>query len=69
VLEKPESWCFQQVAACKIEVVSSQRVGAHKNDNVYNIKTNYHVNKKRFSPFMGFFRNICLCIIDVCDWC
>ena len=34
VLEKLESWCSQQVAACKTEVVSSQRVGTHKNDNV-----------------------------------
>jgi hypothetical protein len=63
VLEKPESWCSQQVAACKTEVVASQRVGSHKNDNVKKIKTTYHINKKRFSLFMGFLRNICLCIL------
>jgi hypothetical protein len=52
---------------CKTEVVASQRVGAHKNDNVQKIKTTYHIKKKRFSPFMGFLRNICLCILHVCD--
>jgi hypothetical protein len=50
VLEKPESWCSQQVAACKIEVVASRGVGAHKNDNVKKIKITYHIKKKRFFP-------------------
>jgi hypothetical protein len=67
VLEKPESWCSQQVVACKTEVVASKGVGAHKNDNVQKIKTTYHIKKKRFSPFMGFLRNICLCVFHVCD--
>jgi hypothetical protein len=67
VLEKPESWCSQQVVACKTEVVASKGFGAHKNDNVQKIKTTYHIKKKRFSPFMGFLGNICLCVFHVCD--
>jgi hypothetical protein len=56
VLEKPESWCSQQVVACKTEVVASRGVGAHKNDNVQKINITYHIKKKRFFPFMGFLR-------------
>jgi hypothetical protein len=48
VLEKQESWCSQQVAACKTEVVASKGVGAPKNDNVQKINTTYHINKKKF---------------------
>jgi hypothetical protein len=63
VLEKPESRCSQQVAACKIEVVASRGVGAPKNDNVQNMKITYHIKKKRFLPFMGFLREyLSLCI-------
>jgi hypothetical protein len=65
VLEKPESWCSQQVATCKTEVVASQRDGAHKNDNVQKIKTTYHMKKKRFSPFMGFLRKISVSVYFV----
>jgi hypothetical protein len=50
VLEKSESWCSQQVVTCKIEVVASRGVGAHKNDNVKKIKITYHIKKKRFFP-------------------
>ena len=67
MLEKPESWCSQQFVACKKKVVASKGFGAHKNDNVQKIKTTYHINKKRFSPFMGFLRNIYLCIVHVCE--
>ena len=67
VLVKLGSWCSQQFVACETEVVSSQRVGAHKNNNVHKIKTTYCIKKKRFSPFMGFLRNICLCILHVRD--
>jgi hypothetical protein len=35
-------------------------------DNVHNVKITYHIKKKRFSPFMGFLKNICLRIIHVC---
>jgi hypothetical protein len=67
VLEKTKSWCSQQVAACKTEVVASLRVGAHKYDNVQNVKITYHIKKKRFLPFMGFLRNIRLCIFHMCE--
>jgi hypothetical protein len=50
VLEKPESWCSQQVVSCKTEVVASKGVGAPKNDNVQKIKITYHIKKKRFFP-------------------
>ena len=66
MLEKPENWFSRQVVAFKIEVVASKGVGAHKNDNVHKIKTTYHIKKKRFSPFMGFLVNICLCVYHVC---
>ena len=69
MLEKPESWCSQQVAACKTEVVASQRVGAHKNDNVQKIKSTSHINKKRFFPLWVSSRisvSVCfMCVIDV----
>jgi hypothetical protein len=67
VLEKPRVLCSKQVASCKTEVVASQIVGAHKNDNVQKINTTYHIKKKRFSPFMDFLKNICLCILHVSD--
>jgi hypothetical protein len=46
-------------------VVASQRVGADKNDNVKKKKTTYHMKKKKFYPFMGFLKNICLFILHV----
>jgi hypothetical protein len=69
VLEKPESWCSQQVFACKKEVVASKGVGSHKNDNVHKIKNTYHIKKKRFSLY-GFPQKISvsiyfMCVIDV----
>jgi hypothetical protein len=67
VLEKPESWCSQQVVACKTEVVASRGVGAHKNDNVQKIKITYHIKKKRFFPLWVSLGNICLYIFHVCD--
>jgi hypothetical protein len=67
VLEKPESWCSQQVAACKTEVVASKGVGAPKNDNVQKINITYHIKKKRFFPLWVSSGNICLCIFHVCD--
>ena len=65
MLEKPESWCSQQVVACKTEVVASKGFGAHNNDNVQKIKTTYHMKKKRFSPFMGFLRKISVSVYFV----
>jgi hypothetical protein len=63
VLENPESWCSQQVAACKTEVVASLWVGAHMYDNVKNVKITYHIKKKRFLLDMGFLRKyLSLCI-------
>jgi hypothetical protein len=67
VLEKPESWCSQQVASCKMEVVASKGVGAPKNDNVKKINITYHIKNKRFFPLWFSSRNICLCIFHVCD--
>jgi hypothetical protein len=69
VLEKPYSWCYQQVDSCKTKVVASKGVGAHKNDNVQKIKTTYHIKKKRFSLY-GFPQEIFvsvyfMCVIDV----
>jgi hypothetical protein len=63
VLENPESWCSLQVEAFKTEVVASLCVGAHMYDNVKNVHITYHINKKRFLPFMGFLRKyLSLCI-------
>jgi hypothetical protein len=68
VLEKLESWCSQQVVACKTEVVASRGVGAHKIDNVKKIKITYHIKKKkRFFPLWVSSQNICLYIFHVCD--
>jgi hypothetical protein len=67
VIEKTDSWFSQQVAACKIEVVASRGVGAHKYDNVKKIKITYHIKKKRFFPLWVSSGNICLCIFHVCD--
>jgi hypothetical protein len=69
VIEKPKSWCSQQVVACKTKVVASREVGAHKNDNVQKIKITYHIKKKRFFPY-GFPQEIYIsvyfmCVIDV----
>jgi hypothetical protein len=67
VLEKLESWCSQQVVACKIEVVSPRGVGGHKNDNVNKINITYHIKKKRFFPLWVSAGNICLFIFHVYD--
>jgi hypothetical protein len=56
VLEKLESWCSEQVVACKTKVVASKGVGDYKNDNVHKIKTTYQIKKKSCFPFMGFLR-------------
>ena len=65
MLEKPESWCSQHVAACKTEVVASQRVGAHKNDNVQNINITYHIKKNIFSLYV-FPREISVSVYLIC---
>jgi hypothetical protein len=54
VLEKPESWCSQQVASCKTEVVASKGVGAHKNDNVQNIKDCLSFQEEEVFSLYGF---------------
>ena len=66
MLEKPESWCSQQVAACKAEIVASQLVGGHMYDNVKNVKITYHIKKKRFLPFYGFPREISVSVYFIC---
>ena len=62
--------CFsQQVVACKIEVVASKGVGAHKHDNVHKINITYHIKKKRFFPLWvssGMYVSVYfMCVIDV----
>jgi hypothetical protein len=68
VLEKIESWCSQQVASCKIEVVALLGVGAHMYDNVKNVTITYHIKKMRFLPCMGFLgKYLSLCFSYMCD--
>jgi hypothetical protein len=69
VLEKPESWCSQQVAACKTEVVSSRGVGAPKNDNVKKKKISLIISRRRGFSLYGFPQEIYvfvyfMCVID-----
>ena len=69
MLEKLESWCSQQVVACKEEVVASRGVGAHKNDNVQKIKILIISRRRGFSLY-GFPQEISvsvyfMCVIDV----
>ena len=67
MLEKPESWCSQQAAACKIEVVASKGVGDPNNDNLKKINITYHIKNKRFFPLWVSSANIYLYIFHVCD--
>jgi hypothetical protein len=69
VLDKPKSWCSQQVVACKKEVVASRGVGAHKHDNVQKIKI-LIISRRRGFFLYGFPQEIFvsvyfMCVIDV----
>jgi hypothetical protein len=54
VLEKPESWFSQQVASSKTEVVASQRVGAHKIDDVQILKDCLSFQEEEVFSLYGF---------------